>query len=102
MRTLSIQFDDSSASQNGKTIFTSGSNSFTIQASIIADQKVVEVDWDTLHSQENMILSPIPESGGISSLGYFEGGIVNIGIFKPKEATTAMGIADSSWKSKWM
>ena len=37
-----------------------------------------------------MILTPMSESGGIVSTGYYEGGIENIGIFEPNQATPAM------------
>ena len=101
MRTLTIEFDKSVSSPTAKTTFSYGTLSFQIQASKSGTTNVVQVDFSELASLENILIVPAPESS-TTSLGYYEGGIVNIGLFKPNSSTTAMGIQSSTWKSQWM
>ena len=58
----------------------------------------MKVDWGDLSTQQDMLIVPAPESTA-SSLGYYVGGIVNIGLFKPNTTTPAMGTQSSTWKS---
>ena len=101
MRTLSIEFDPAETSPSATTTFTCNGLSFTISASKSGSTNVVTVDWGSFGDYKDVLIVPAPESSA-SSLGYYEGGIVNIGLFKPTSETSNMGTQSSTWKSKWM
>ena len=100
MRTLSIQFCASQSPHSATTTFSSGSLSFSITGSKSGSTNLVKVDWGDLANEQDILIVPAPESSA-TSLGYYEGGIVNIGLFKPNTTTSAMG-QSSTWKSQWM